>query len=522
MPGKFIRTATVIIFLIAVFFIGVLVLYPGDLFNADKEKPHPRTKVIIPQPVLAIYEREDEAERLAYEDSMNVRVNLESGWILAAVLNENFDADPYEEQIAAYRKFPENENAIYITYIKYDEKADEYKRIWDVQTAVSRPDTLSLYTKDLIGDHSICVLVGGMNNSGEHTLTVFRKDASTPDGNPFTKIAEIQIDVTITVQEAARTQAYQMGIADDKSYTIAAYGHDTESTNLLDQREIIYSYNPGSGIYEASKITRIPGIQIEQRRLRELLSGKKGVFENFIEGLWYYIDPQGMVDASQYIYFDPQNREIIFYGDETQQVFTWQNSNSTRYGIYIASQNISVTTLRRSIDIELESLERIKVRVIEDVRLKLGVSAPWDGSYRKAPPRKNTAAGIPSPASHIDALYSGAVGRFRFMPDGSYELDSGGAVNRGKYSFFLFNDQELLELRPDGRQENNVREIYLIEDNSRQDLSGASISEEVNPAREQKEAADKPRLNISLIPVRLGVRGIQKLYEGRSSLSLVP
>jgi hypothetical protein len=122
---------------------------------------------------------------------------------------------------------------------------------------------------------------------------------------------------------------------------------------MLDQLEIIYTYNSEKGVYERTGMTRIPVSQIEQRRVRELLNGDKDRFEQFITGLWYYVGPQGTTDDRQYIYFDPLSREIIFYGENIQQVFNWQNSRATRHGLYISSQNISVTTLRRFLDIEL-------------------------------------------------------------------------------------------------------------------------------------------------------------------------
>jgi hypothetical protein len=96
------------------------------------------------------------------------------------------------------------------------------------------------------------------------------------------------------------------------------------------------------------------------------------------------------ISNDQYIYFDTAGRELIFYDKSTQQVYTWLSSTSTRYGLYISSQNISVATLRRVMDIELESIDSIRVKVFEDVRMKIGLNAPWDGSYRKSTSIKKT------------------------------------------------------------------------------------------------------------------------------------
>jgi hypothetical protein len=268
---------------------------------------------------------------------------------------------------------------------------------------------------------------------------------------------------------------------------------------MLDQIETSYEFNPANELYEQTRTARIPGSQIEQRRLRELLSGTPGVFEEFINDLWYYISPEGTLDSRQYIYFDPSSRELIFFGDETQQVFTWQNSTATRYGLYISSQNISVTTLRRFLDIELESLDSIRVRVFEDVRLKMNINNSWDGSYRRAGAiKKSSAAAVPPLKPYIDAVYDSSMGKIQFRGDGVYELSAGGDVKTGRYAFFRVDGQELLELRPgdirSGQEKTaSTREIFRIEDSSGK--------------------------NMVLSRIRLGAMGIQDLREGAIPLT---
>jgi hypothetical protein len=169
----------------------------------------------------------------------------------------------------------------------------------------------------------------------------------------------------------------------------------------------------------------------------------------------------------------------------------------------VSSQNISVTTLRRSIDLELESLDSIKVRVVEDVRLKLGVNTVWDGSYRTAGPRENRSARPSGGNAYIDAVYEGSIGKIRFYPDGNYEFTAGGTLKQGKYAFFRLDDQDLLEFRslePRAGIRSDSRETYLVK---------------------IAEGEDKNLNNLTLLRVRLGTRGVQELYEGTISLTLV-
>jgi hypothetical protein len=411
-----------------------------------------------------------------------------------SAVNFDFYNDSMEEQIVAFRNRLDP-GLVSIAYFSYDDRTGAYLRSWSARTAASMPGTVSLYTVDLLGDRRDCVVLTGMNADGKHTLTAFHKVENEDLNRPFVKIAEIQVDGSINIKEAERPQAYRQGIAKGQPFTITAYGRDAASDNMLDRIEIEYVYNPIKEFYEQGRITRIPGSQIEQRRVMEILSGKPGVFEEFINDLWYHVSPAGTVDARQYLYFDPANREIIFYGEETQQVFSWQYSNSTRYVIYITSQNIAVTTLRRFLDIELESLDSRRMKVFEDVRLKIGVSASWDGSYRRAGKFHETET---PRRPYTDADYDSPMGRLRFYPNGDYELNSQEASVKGRYAFFRINDRELLELRPDrnpvSAQNNEDRTIYTLAYNGE---------------------------NVSLSRVRLVPAGVQELHEGQVFLTKI-
>jgi len=465
-------------------------------------------RVIIPQAISYFPDDDNRAEQIARMELMTLRVPLEEGEILISLLSDDYDGDHHEEQIIAYRNLLEAESPIYVAYIVFDTQRREYRRVWSSPTVATRPGTLSLYTLDMIGDRGLCILLSGMTGN-EQTLTVFRQmpAADVIAGAPmFLKVSEIKMDGSIVVREAERSQAYQLGLAKGQSHSISAFGRDNNSSNVMDQIEILYAFNETSGIYEQSRVTAIPGIQIEQRRVRELL-GNTRAFEEFITGLWYSVSPQGTLDNRRFIYFDPQSREIIFYEEDTQQVFSWQNSNATRYGLYVSSQNISVSTLRRSIDIELESLESIKIKVFEDVRLRLGVSAPWDGSYRKTgSPEQRTV--VNNVNSFIDAAYDGPMGKIRFHPDGDFEITSAGTVRQGKYAFFYMDNDELLELRsienPDTSARTTTRETYLIE----------------STVLNTEAAENDPYRLITLSRVLLGARGIQRLHEGTITLSL--
>jgi len=419
---------------------------------------HVKTKIVTPRDANT-HLAAGQSELTSWGDNVSTKVPLENGETVIAVLNKESEDNMPEEQFVVYHT-SKTEPPVFLTFLGYDEKTKGYKRYWSAPVTATRIETITLFSQDLIGDRSNCVIVSGMNDKNEHTMTVFRRSPGKAINIPYKKIAEFQISGSIKIQETARSLAYQQGLTKGQGFNIAAYGQDNASVNILDQIETIYAFNTTNEQYEQINVSRIPGSQVEQRRIRELLSGAPGVFENFINDLWYYVSPQGTIDAKQYIYFDPSKKEIVFFGDEAQQVFLWQTATPTRYGLYIRSQNISISTLLRFVDIELESLDSIKLRVIEDVRLRITANTTWDGSYRRAG-AANFKETLTQLRPTIDAVYDSSWGRIQFANSGDYTITSAGSIKKGRYIFYKVNNVDLLEMRPDEGNENRL--VYKAE-----------------------------------------------------------
>ncbi|MDR0689342.1 MAG: pallilysin-related adhesin [Spirochaetaceae bacterium] len=506
MTGKALKIITVLVFIFTALGIGVLVVLPNDIFYSQNNNRSGQTRIVIPYMSSGTGGGDwGVPEQNTYADTLLPDLPLMDGEVLAAVLTQNFDDDPIDEHIIACRNLLELEGPISITYIDTDPFSGEYKRIWSTPTAATRPGTISLFAMDIIGDQGISIVLSGLNGAGEETLTVLRKNnfSSPADtlsqetletAQSFNKIAELRIDGFISILDAERPQG--------QPCTIAAYSRDYGSSHDLDRVEIMYTYNPVNEWYEQSQYTKVPGAQIEQRRVQELLSGNAETFEQYIEGLWYFVNSQGTPEQEQYIYFDCSNKEIIFYGDEIEQIFIWRNSTPTRYGLYLSTQNSSVTTLKRSIFIELESLDNLRIRVTEDVQLKIGISASWDGVYRKAGSFKEKEAEFHSIPPHIEAVYDGSIGKLTFYKDGVYELSSANSYKKGNYTFFLIAGEVLLELRP--QYAGIDRDVYQVQ----------------YPDGETGENEPFSHDALTLTRIRLSTRGIQSLHEPAIFLTL--
>jgi hypothetical protein len=406
----------------------------------------------------------------SYDERITPKVSFEKTQkIISTLVLDGAFAD---EQVVVYQNENEFEGKVLLTQIKFDQASGEYVRVMTAPAAANSADTVSLLSNDLVGDHSVCILVSGMNTAGEHTLTIFRKPDT--DG-AFERIGEFVVDGIISVVETERGVNYERGITNGVSFTITTQGRDSTSLNEMDKIETTYAYNPALNRYEQAGSVVVPGAAVDLQRQREILSGNKARFQEFISGLWYPVSSEGTVDTRQYVYLDPESKEIIFYGDDRQEIFTWLNTTSTRYGLYLVTNNIAVTTLRRYIDIEMESLDSIRLKVVEDVRMKIEVSAPWDGAYRKAPQlRDRVTVAAPPVDAFVKEEYESSLGRVSFNMDGAFRIETADSLKTGKYAFFLLGDEELLELRPQSSSaaERSPREVYTVA----RDASGIVLS----------------------------------------------
>jgi len=421
--------------------------------ETEKKERH-RMRVITPSGSTTLSQDAARPEHAATENTYILRAPMEAGELVLSVLNFDFDNSGMENQVVLFRGSSSQgngaESTVSIAFFTFDERTAGYRRIWDLPTAATVPGTVSMFALDLIGDRSNTIVVTGMNDKNEHTMTVFRRSPFNDPMRPFDVIADIRIDGSVAVREVQRSLAYQQGIARGQPFPIVASGRDLESDNILDRIELTYAFNPTDGIFQRTNRVRIPGAHIEQDQVRRILSGAPGVFENFISDIWYHVTPEGTIDRSQFIFFDPARREIIFFGEENQQRFVWQNSNTTRQGIFISSHNSTVTAMRRRVNIELESMDSIRITVTDERRQRIGVPPPWSGTYRRAGAVLRAMADEGHDLSpHKDAIFDSPIGRLRFLPNGEYELSAHGSFSRGRYVFFQAGGRDLLELRPD-------------------------------------------------------------------------
>ena len=180
-----------------------------------------------------------------------------------------------------------------------------------------------------------------------------------------------------------------------------------------------------------------------------------------------------MTDSAEkeirYIFFDYAAREVIFLEDDSQEIFSWQNSNLYRNGIYLSTVNVSVENLRRRFDIGLTGLNEIRVRVLDDVGMRIQVDALWNGQYKKMNMRRNfnSVEEVPQELTEIREKleqvprWIAPNGISVAFKNGSYKIDNEGRNENGVY--FLMMVKSAIVVQFNSRAENRYfDEVYTI------------------------------------------------------------
>lgn len=434
---------TALFFVVCILALGVALYYYLSARASQAEASRPiATRRLTVEPSGAAAENASGDEES--EPTLN-RIGTLPNEVVLDVLSLNLDTDEGEEQILTVRKTDRPEGTLFLVVADYLPDRRAWVRSWEGELPVTKLTTLQVQTKDLVGDHTLCILAWGMNDANEQTLSVFgRDDDEEREALSYRPIATLSAD-SIEVEETERSEGYQLGQTKGESYRIVTYHRDKESSNLLDQIKTFYVWDGEKGGYAEAGSEKIPGALVEKEMASQVLTGKEEDFEAFLDGVWYDTAVGPSDEKARLIVFDRASGSITFYSAEAQEVFQWTESHSTRYGLYIGSQNESVTNLRRLMDIELTGAESISIRIFEDLRMKIDAEDRWDGNYRKLAAGAAPPSARHNPPFHLEGSFGNGDTTLQFG-DRRYTLNEGGKSEHGGFVLYSLGEDTVLEL----------------------------------------------------------------------------
>ena len=433
-------------------------------FATGKEQETVRAKVVIPATTTQVEQTEDTESysSVEFENTSLIQLNMDE--TLITTLSIDLNSDTFEDQIVAVKK-ANNPNIVIIIGL-YNSKTSEYQRFTEIQTSIFQVKTFSLMTMDLAGNHTNTLVCTGFSSNNDSILQAYNPKV---ERNRFSivKIIDLKTDGTIFIQQAQRNDNYSIYNMNADCFPIIMYStEETPGGTDFEQVQTTYEWNKKTEVYEPTATTRLSSKKIAAKELARILDGNISTFTNFLDGLWYRTNTTGQ---QRYIFFDPKSEEIIFFDQAIQEVYDWLNNTLRKSGVYISASNKSISNLVRYFDIALVSVDEIRVRVRDDVRMIIGTDTLWDGIYKKTSQKMSSVQSKTTATNIIKTMEEGA-GKWNFQDtsvvftDGVFSLSNKDKKESGVYTQTTLFNTDLIQFRAD--QENcKLNGFYIYKQN---------------------------------------------------------
>lgn len=347
-------------------------------FNKEETQIEP-PKIVAPrgtQNEQALHTTEQEIIESVELTSL---ITLMPGETLLNTYSEDFNLDGFTDQIIAIK--PNNNPFIKIIVGLYNQKTGNYERSYEIVTEIEQVKTFSFTIMDIIGNHQNTLIITGFSTS---KVSVLQAWLPINIGNKFSMklIADLQAEGTIFIEQQVRGDSYALHNANGASFPIWTYTIDpTADENSLDQLHIMWDWDSKTQMYIEKTRKKIPGKKITAQELAKIQDGTEQTFAHFLDGLW--LSPTRDKKNMQYLFFNYDQKEIIFLENDTEEIYSWGRSRLRRNGILIYAQNKSLSNYSRRFDIALVSTNEIRIKITDDLGMIIGSDTDWDGNYKK-------------------------------------------------------------------------------------------------------------------------------------------
>ena len=407
-------------------------VFSKNLFTEEKGQAH--SKVVVPT-----------AEKPRLDNDLS---DSASGTSFISLLNEetlistteaDLDDDGFEDQVNVVKSA--SIPGLQIVVALYSASAAKYVRSYTIQTEISQVRTFVCAALDVVGNHKNALVYQGIADDGKSVMKIYtaEKESKSDSELKMNLIGDFVAEGTIFIQQNPRSDDYEMSMANGESFPVWVYTSESQSgsnSTRLDQIQTMYEWSPSEKKYVESKSIRVAGSSIAAKELAKIQDGTVSSFSRFLDGLWYKNDNE---KERRYIFFDYQNEEIVFYYQDSEEVYSWLKSNLRRNGIYFSSVNKSIESLQRRFDISLVNLDEIRVLIHDDVRMLIGEENLWDGTYKKVVTKKKSEPNRERVSEYVEKLvkeenWETSDGVRIDFANGEYSVQRADGSEKGRYT----------------------------------------------------------------------------------------
>lgn len=427
-----------------------IVAFVSRMYISKPQTLGPSYSVVVPQSGGAAAGSSSGTASSDEDSALVSLIPLHSDETLISMISTDLDGDGYDDQVNAVRTMASPYLSIIIGM--YNPRTSSYERTAVLATEISQAQTFSYTGIDLTGEHRVSLVYQGFAENGDSVLKAFFVSGA---GGRFSlrNIADLRGDGTVFIQQLDRYDAYERSKANGASFPIWVYASDTENPGSTDQLQIQYEWNPAEQRYTQTKTVRVAGSRIAAKELARIQDGTVSTFAHFLNGLWYM--SEGSDSGKRYLFFDYGARELIFFKDDTEEVYSWVHSNLRRNGMYLSAVNQGIENLQRRVDISLKSTDEIHVRIQDDVRMLISESAVWDGSYRKTEKKavplrkeKTERSRLLKTVLEKARSWNTSDGLSLKLQDGTYLFSGDLFSESGVYTGFEMQGESFVQFRP--------------------------------------------------------------------------
>lgn len=336
-------------------------------------------------PTSANNQKEDTPDKdsLSEEEGMTSFIPLLPTETLMSTLTIDFDGDTLDDQIITIRKA--NSPFLFLIVGLYNSETNSYDRVAEITTEITKIRTFSYSGIDMTGDHRMSLVYQGVKNNGDSVLKIFHCRRRRNSADVIT-IGDFSSDGTIFILQNERSEAYELSQAKGASFPVWVYSSDkneeqNQATSSVSQIQTEYKWDEDAGKFVQTRQLRITGSRMAAKELSRILNGNVVTFAKFLNGLWYKTTNTGT--SPSYIYFNYDSKEVIFLSEDTEGVYSWEDSSLRRSGIYLTAVNSIISSMKRRFDIMLTGVNEVYVNVHDDVGMVIKESNHWNGTYKK-------------------------------------------------------------------------------------------------------------------------------------------
>lgn len=497
------KTISILFIVVALIVVGTFVL--SAKYGKSKEKSLNRAKIVTPK---SSSQNENTAERklsTSESEKYETFVPLQTGETLISTLTMDFNSDGYDDEIIVVRV--NTSPNLYLVPGIYDAETGNYHRCKAIPTTFTKTRTFSYTGMDLIGDHSNALIYQGLDDNGNYVMQIFvcHERRGVYD---IQKIGDFVTDGTVFIQQVERSESYELSLSKGESFSIWVYeseksedGKKSVSATGANQIQKEYKWSAVKQQYELARSIKVTAGSLAAAELSKIQDGTVETFSAFLNGLWYKTSNNDQ--NIRYLFFDPNNHEIIQFYSDIQEIYEWQDSKIRHNGILLTTVNSEIMNLHRRFDISLNAVDEIKLTLRDDVNLIIKENTMWDGTYKKLSiqssfdgeeKENSTLKKVVSELKRDPAWISADTLLTLDFEDLTYSVKTENFIETGIYSCSSIGSYNIVQFRSDAKN-SLLSESYAIE------FGTKTITEKVKRKTVEKQVTDYD--NVVLTPIKI-------------------